>query len=285
MIRRVEIAKVPLCLLIGCSALFGYILADPHIALKALLTGIGVFVLATGAASMNSMQEYRLDGEMERTKNRPVVLGLLTVRQAAMQSIILMFIGVLLLAGATKSLMPVIMSILALALYNGVYTPLKKRTVLAIIPGALCGALPPYIGWLAGGGEAGSYTAALLVVLFVLWQVPHFGLIMLVFKEDYESSNRPNLLRLLSESKLKRILVTWVGALVAVMLLFLTLQPYLGSFIRTLIVLNCCLLLAVFIYYFSIRKNNNYRFLFIILNLALFFHMLFLAIGRLIVMR
>ncbi len=280
MIYRIDLAKVPLCLLIGCATLFGYILADPVIAQRMFLTGFGIFVLATGAATLNSLQEYRLDGEFERTKNRPLPQGLLPPREAASQALLLLFVGLVVLFVATNTVLPVLTAVFAVILYNGVYTPLKKKTVLAIIPGAICGALPPYIGWLGGGGGAVSYTAALLIALFVLWQVPHFWLVLLAFKEDYERSRLPNLLKQFREASMKRFLVTWIGALVSVMLLFLILPTPLAWYLRILIILNGCLLLFIFTYGLAIRKTSNYRFLFIALNSALFLHMLIIAVGR-----
>jgi protoheme IX farnesyltransferase len=278
--HRLALAKVPLCLLIGCSAFFGYILADPILARGTLYTSLGIFILATGAATLNSLQEYRLDGEFERTRNRPLPKGLLPPRQAGTQALVLLFIGLLILFAGTKTILPVLAAVLAVILYNGVYTPLKKKTVLAILPGAICGALPPYIGWLGGGGGAISYTAALLIVLFVLWQVPHFWLVLLNFKKDYLRSRLPNLLKQFRENSLKRFLVTWIGALVLVMLMFLTLPFSLGWSFRIVIIVNGCLLFVVFTYGLVIGKTCNYRILFIVLNFALFLHMLALSAGR-----
>ncbi len=277
---RFDLAKVPLCLLIGCSTVFGYILADPIISLRTIFTGFGIFILATGAATLNSWQEYRLDGQFERTKNRPLPKGLLTSQQAKKQGLLLLFVGMVILFAVIKTTLPLLVAGCAVIFYNGIYTPLKRLTVLAIVPGALCGALPPYIGWLGGGGAAFSYTAALILALFILWQVPHYWLVLLSFKEDYERSPLPSLLKQFRETSLKRFLVTWVSALVFVMLLFLTLPVPLGCCFQLLIIVNGCQLLVVFCYGLAIRKNSNYRFLFIMLNIGLFLHMLMLAAGR-----
>lgn len=279
MSRRLVLAKVLLCLLIGCSTLFGSVLADPIIVPRTFFISFGIFVLATGAATLNSLQEYRLDGELERTRNRPLPKGLVPPRQAGIQALVLLFVGLLILFVATKTFLPVLAAVFAVILYNGVYTPLKKTSVLAIIPGAICGALPAYIGWLGGGGGTVSYTAALLIVLFVLWQVPHFWLVMLTFKEDYERSSFPNLLKQFQEDSLKRFFVTWIGALVSVMLMFLTLPFPLGRCFRAVIIVNGCLLLVAFTYGLAIRKTSNYRILFFVLNFALFLHMVVLAAG------
>lgn len=197
-----------------------------------------------------------------------------------MQALVLLFIGLGILFTACRILLPTLVAVCAVFLYNGVYTPLKKKTVLAIIPGTICGALPPYIGWLGGGGKAVGFTAALLIVLFVLWQVPHFWLVLLTFREDYARSELPNFLKQFREDSLKRFFATWIGALATVMLMFLILPFPLGWSFRVIIIANACLLPGAFFYGLAIRKTSNYRRLFIVLNLALFLHMATLAAGR-----
>ncbi len=281
-IRRLSLAKAPLCLLIGCSTLFGYILADAVITQRTFLSSFGIFILATGAATLNSLQEYHLDGEFERTKNRPLPKGLMQPYQAGVQAGILLLTGLVVLFAANETLLPVFAAIFAVILYNGVYTPLKKKSILAIIPGAFCGALPPYIGWLSGGGGVVNYTAILLIVLFVLWQIPHYLLVLLAFKSDYEKSSLPNFLKQLKEDRLKRLFVPWIGALVLVMFMFLTVPFPLGIVFRATIIVNGGLLLIIFAYGLAIQKQSNYRFLFIVLNFALLLHMIILAMGRIL---
>lgn len=280
--RRCGLAKVPLCLLVGCSTVFGYILADPVVTPRTFFAGCGIFVIAAGAATLNSLQEYRLDGQLGRTKNRPLPQGLLTPAEAGLQALMLLFIGLGILFTANRTFLPPLVAVCAVFLYNGVYTPLKKKTALAIIPGAICGALPPYIGWLGGGGKAVGFTAALLIVLFVLWQVPHFWLVLLTFKEDYAGSDLPNFLKQFREDSLKRFFVTWIGSLVTVMLMFLILPFPLHWSFRAIIIGNAGLLLGAFLYGLAMRKMSDYRLLFIVLNLALFFHMAALATGRIL---
>ncbi len=277
---RLQLAKVQLCLLIGCSTSFGFILAEPIIKDATLLCGCAVFILAMGAATLNSRQEYRLDRELLRTSNRPLPKGVLTPRQAGWQALFLCLVGLLLLFMSTGTIWPLITAILAVFIYNGLYTPLKEKTVLAIIPGAVCGALPPYIGWLSGGGEAFSYPALLLFALFVLWQIPHFWLVLLNFKAEYAASSLPHFLQLFDEDTLKRLFITWLGGLVLIMMLFLSLPFPLSFFWRAMIVVNGCLLLGAFIYGLVLSKRTIYRILFIILNVALFVHMVILTVGR-----
>lgn len=279
---RFRLAKGGLCLLIGGSTLFGYILAFPAFSFQMVAVACSVFLLATGAATLNSLQECRLDGDMERTRNRPLPLGLLTPKQAAIQAALLLLAGCAVLYLASEALLPLLVGIAAVGLYNAIYTPLKTKTVLAIIPGAVCGALPPYIGYLAGGGAPVSFSAALMLTLFILWQVPHFWLVLLSCSDDYigMSSRLPNLLGQFKENRLKRFFVTWIGALGLVMLLFIVLPLALSEFFRLAIVLNGCLMFLVFIYGLAIREEPNYRLLFTLLNIFLVTHMVFVATGR-----
>lgn len=277
---RFRLAKVPLCLLIGCSTIFGYILADPYLKQQTFLSGFGIFTLATGAASLNSLQEYRLDAQLKRTKNRPLPMGELSLVQAGVQAFGLLILGLVILFAVTNRVLPVLFAGIAVLLYNALYTPLKKKTILAILPGAICGSLPPYIGWLGGGGQAVSFSGALLIVLFILWQVPHFFLVLLTFQNDYQKSSLPSLLKMFRESTLKRFFVTWIGALVLIMFLFLTLPFPLSVAFQTAIIFNGSLLLLVFSCGLAIPACLNYRMLFMVLNIALFMHMMIIAAGR-----
>jgi len=275
-----QLAKVPLCLLIGCSALFGNLLANPLISLETFLVGTGVFILSTGAATLNSIQEYRHDGEMERTKIRPLPQGLVTLGKASIQAVILLSIGLAILSTVSGSFAPLVVAAGAVVLYNGFYTPLKRKSVLAIVPGAVSGAMPPYIGWLAGGGDAVGFGAGLLVALFVLWQIPHFWLVLLVHKEDYLSSCLPHLLESFEEKTLKRFFGTWIGGLAIVMLMFTVLPYNFGNSVRSAAIANSLVLTLIFLYELAGRKKSNYKLLFLSLNGVLFLHMVIFSAGR-----
>ncbi len=281
MIARLKLAKAPLCLLIGGAALFGAILADPGISWQRLLAVGGIFLVAAGAASLNSLQEHRLDAKMGRTKDRPLPTGQLTLGQAGWQAIFLLLCGLLLVA-KTAGALPALMTVSAVILYNGLYTPMKTVSILAIIPGAICGALPAYIGWLAAGGEGCGFTPILLFALFILWQIPHFWLILLSYQEDYVAGDLPNLLCRLQETTLKRLFITWIGALALIMLMFAALAQPIANVARYGVVINGLCLLGMFFLWLRVLKGNDYRLLFIVLNCALMIHMVVLAVGRIV---
>jgi protoheme IX farnesyltransferase len=280
LLARLRLSKGLLCLFIGGATFFGAILADPVVSLRLAGVAGAVFLVASGAASLNSLQEQQLDGEMIRTRNRPMPAGMLTPRQAGSQAIILIAAGLLMIVATTAEFLPAALTGIAVVLYNGVYTPLKKRTILAIVPGAICGAMPAYIGWLAGGGGWAAFPAILLFATFVLWQVPHFWLVLLIYQEDYAAASLPNLLKEVQEDSLRRFFIPWIGALASMMLMFAALPYPLPPAARGALILNALLLPAVFFRRLRLGKTSNYRLLFVVLNGALVLHMVLLGAGR-----
>ena len=190
---RFQLAKIRLCLLIGLSALFGFLMAAGELSVLGILLAIGIFLLAMGGATLNSWQERALDSRMQRTRKRPMAVGEFSSRQAFIQASLLIVGGWLILAG-TASFSVALFALTGLVIYNMVYTPLKRKSQLAIFPGAVCGAIPPCVGWLGGGGSLYDYHFWLLFGLFFLWQMPHFWLVMMMHQKDYIKGPYPSLL-------------------------------------------------------------------------------------------
>ena len=144
----------------------------------------GVFCLACGAATGNSLQEIEIDRLYARTCRRPLVTGRLSVKEAQCVCCTLIVIGLVVLWGASAGYWPALLGLLALAVYNGLYTPLKQHSSFALLPGGFAGALPPLIGWTAAGGAVFSSPSWLLFSLFFLWQIPHFFLVYFRHRRD-----------------------------------------------------------------------------------------------------
>ena len=272
------VAKIPLCLLVSFSALFGYVFAAEDLVMEAFYVFAAVFLLSCGAASLNSYQERYADGLMSRTRKRPLVQGQLPAGLAALQSIFLLsagLVGLFLLAGLPAFLA----GFIGVFLYNIIYTKLKPLTLYAIVHGAVCGAMPPYIGWLAAGGAPFSVRAFLPVLLLFFWQIPHFFLVLLRHKPDYTGNVAPNMLSYLPEQALRRIFLPWVAALVTTMITFSVVPSMLGSWERFIIVGNGVILLGVFYYQMLCSSQPDYTLLFRHLNLSLFLLMLIICVG------
>lgn len=276
---HIQIAKVPLCLLVAFSALFGFFLAPTHKYGDGLLTFIAVFLLACGAASLNSLQEHQVDRLLLRTRERPIARGVIAPQHALLQAAMLLGAGFAILYGGYPSLGPLAVGVAAVILYNFIYTPLKHKTAWALVPGAICGALPPYIGWLAGAGSVVSPVILTVAALLVVWQIPHFWLVVLVNKADYLSSSLPSLIKLLPERSLRLVSLVWVGALVTIIHVLLVLPMLLPVSIKWIVSISSFIVLAVFVLQMGFRTNPAYRFLFILLNGFIFLVMLLLSIG------
>lgn len=266
------IAKVPLCSLVAFSAFFGNLYAWQQIQDQALLIFFGVLLLACGCASLNSYQERIHDSFLERTRSRPLVQKSVSTPHAVIQALFLLSIGLLIILYFSNTI-AFLAGICGIIIYNFVYTILKSKSVYAIVPGAIAGAIPPYIGWLAAGESPFSQRAMLLILLLIFWQIPHFFLVLLNHRADYSQCISPNLLRYLSVPALKRIFLPWITALAITMIIFCLVPPEIGAGGKLLILLNCVVLLAIFYYQMLRQKEPKYKFLFQILNGSLLLFM------------
>jgi heme o synthase len=277
-----RLAKLPLAAFIALSTFFGAIVAAGRPTLEIVAVVFGVLLVACGGATLNSLQERTLDSTMQRTRERPLPAGQVRPRRALWQALLLIAAGLLLEAAACEDHWLLLLTATAVVFYNGVYTPLKTRSILAIIPGLISGALPPYIGWIGGGGEFLAFPAILLIILLVLWQVPHFHLILLANQEDYHASPLPHLLRRLSEAGLRRLFIPWVGSLACAMMMFAVLPHAMTNSYRIAVVANALLLVLCFLQLGRVATGKRYRYLFLCMNIFFMLHMGIVATGRML---
>ena len=181
----VALGKPRVLLLVLASTLAGYFVAlegPPDLA-RVIHVVIGTFMAAAGTLALNQYVERDVDALMERTRRRPLPDGRLQPLE------VLLFAGVLTSAGVTYLAVSVGIAMAGLTLattilYLGAYTPLKTRSALCMLVGAVPGALPPVTGWLAARGELGLGAAMLFAIVF-LWQLPHTLAIALLYRDDY----------------------------------------------------------------------------------------------------
>jgi protoheme IX farnesyltransferase len=152
-------------------------------ALALVNTIIGTGLIASASAALNQWFEREADRKMRRTEKRPLPSGALTPRSAFWFAIALAAAGFALLALAVN-LLSGLLGIATLLSYCLIYTPLKQRTSICTIVGALPGAMPPMIGYAAASGKLTPEAWALFAILF-LWQFPHFLAIAWMYREDY----------------------------------------------------------------------------------------------------
>ena len=186
-----ELTKIRITIFVTITMLFGFISAAGGINFTAIVPTLGILFLACGSAAINHYQERKTDALMSRTKNRPLPAGKITPVSAILIALILLVSGsVLLYFGA--GLLGMGLGLLNLIWYNGIYTPLKKINPLSIIPGSLVGAIPPAVGWVAGGGSIFDPQILIIATFFFIWQIPHFWLLLLVLDKDYQKAGFPD---------------------------------------------------------------------------------------------
>jgi len=157
--------------------------------LKLVEAIVGTALVAGGAAGLNQVYERETDGLMWRTRKRPVAAGRLTVKESTLFSLALSAAGLAMLA-TSANLLAAGLALLTLISYNVVYTPMKRRSQLATLVGAVPGALPPMIGWAAAQGRLTPEAWALFAIVFV-WQIPHFMAIAWLYRDDFRRAGFP----------------------------------------------------------------------------------------------
>ncbi len=180
-----ELAKIRLASLVTVTAAVGFVMAAPGpVHLWTLFaTALGTLLAAAGAMALNELLEVREDARMRRTMHRPLPAGTITPRHALVFGVGVAAAGLgelALFANAVTALL----GLTVVVIYTLVYTPLKRRSPLCTLAGAVCGAIPPMMGWTATGAAL-SFGAWLLAGALFLWQIPHFLALAWLYREDY----------------------------------------------------------------------------------------------------
>jgi len=187
------LTKPRLNFLVVASSAAGYYLGAPGspdlIAMAQAVAGTAL--VAGGAAALNQVAERDTDAIMRRTRQRPVPDGRVPAGDARAFGIVLSAAGLALLA-LRSGWLSALLALATVFIYIFVYTPMKRRTPLATLIGAVPGALPPVIGWTASHGAVAPGGAALFAIVF-LWQVPHFMAIAWLYRDDYGKAGFPML--------------------------------------------------------------------------------------------
>jgi protoheme IX farnesyltransferase len=217
----VMLAKLRVNALVVFTTAGGYYMAGQDDAgmVKLAWTCFGTTLVASGAAAWNQVLEWDTDRLMPRTRLRPVADGRISVRSGASIGAALAGLGLWVLA-MTSNLVATLVALATLASYVFLYTPLKRRTSLATIVGAVPGALPPLIGWAAATGSVSGIEPWSLFLIGFFWQLPHVLAVSWMYRDDYRAAGIPVLPALDATGGLTgRQMVLWAAALVPVSLL------------------------------------------------------------------
>ena len=180
-----ELLKFRLSFLVAFSCGFGYVLASMEVNWVTLaMLFLGGFLLSGSSVIINQIIEKDLDRLMVRTMNRPLPTYRVSVNEASTVAICCLLAGVAILMLYTNVL-TTILSVVSMILYGFVYTPLKRVGPVAVFVGAIPGALPPLLGWVAATGSI-SHEALIIFGIQFIWQFPHFWAIAWVSDDDYK---------------------------------------------------------------------------------------------------
>lgn len=277
-----ELSKVRITFAVSLTTITGYVLASGQFDIGLILPTLGIFLLACGSSALNHYQEKDKDALMERTKGRPIPSGRISANGALIFSLILS-IGGSALVYIGSGMLALQLALLALIWYNAIYTPLKKKTAFAVVPGSVIGSLPPLVGWVAGEGSLADPRALIIAFFFFIWQVPHFWLLLLKYGKEYEKAGYPSLTNIYSEKQIKFTTFIWTMATVVTALML----PVFGI-INTVFFSIGILIVSVWLIYIFIallkgnQESFNPGFYFMRINYFVLFIILFLSIDSVI---
>jgi protoheme IX farnesyltransferase len=182
----VELTKPRMSVLVLFTVAVGALLAEGTMPSAVVLfhTLLGTALVAAGATTLNQYLERHLDAQMRRTENRPLPSGRVQPAEALVMGIVLGLAGVAYLAIQLMQPWAALIAAITFASYVFVYTPLKQRTPLNTLFGAIPGALPPMIGWAAIRGTLNWEALSVFLIVF-FWQLPHFYAIAWIYRADY----------------------------------------------------------------------------------------------------
>lgn len=181
-----EITKLRLSVSVVFSSVAGYLLGAATIDFYVLfLLCVGGYCMVGASNVFNQIIEKDLDALMERTKNRPLPAGHMSVRWAFVLAIVLTLLGIAVLYAINP--VTAMFAAISIFMYVSLYTPLKTKTPLSVFVGAFPGAIPFMLGWVAATGEFGIEPGTLFMVQF-FWQFPHFWAIGWFLFDDYKKA-------------------------------------------------------------------------------------------------
>jgi protoheme IX farnesyltransferase len=184
------ITKAGLAVSVVFSSIAGFVLGLPEFHTSdffiLLKLAVGGYCMVGASNAFNQVIEKDIDALMDRTKNRPIPSGKMSINIAIAIALLLTIIGIVLLY--TINPKTAMFGAISIFLYTSLYTPLKTVTSLSVFVGAFPGAIPFMLGWVAASGEFGIEAGTLFLIQF-FWQFPHFWAIGWFLYEDYEKAS------------------------------------------------------------------------------------------------
>jgi heme o synthase len=203
------LSKLKIMIPVSLTGFTGYFAFSPYFSANLILVSLGILMLAISASVLNQVQEISFDQRMPRTCNRPLPSKRITPLNA------IFFFGIVLISGTSLilsagNIAAALTGLFTIFWYNVIYTYSKRLTAFAVVPGALTGALPPMIGWVAAGG--GFFDKPIIFIGFLIFigQIPHFWLLILKYGDEYRKAGFPALTEVLDKEQISRLTFIWI---------------------------------------------------------------------------
>ncbi len=262
-----RLGKVTISVPVALTGFLGYFLYKPELDRGAVLTIFGVFLLSLASGSINQIQERKTDALMKRTAGRPIPAGTISLRSAILFSILCALMGTTLLM-LTGYALAAALGLFTLAWYNLVYTPLKRITAFAVLPGALIGALPPLIGWAAAGGDPLDMEILTVAFLLFVGQMPHYWLLLLKIGTEFRDAGMPVITSLFDPRQIRNLSFIWIAA-TGVIVMMLPATPIIKNRGISLILIAAAVLFLIRMFQLTYRGDliKHWKKAFITVNL------------------
>jgi protoheme IX farnesyltransferase len=280
--KYLTLGKVTITLPVALTGFLGYFMAQPSFGFHALYAVLGIFLLGSASAALNQVQERHIDARMPRTANRPIPTGAISLTGAILFTVICTATGtgLLLLTGYPLA---AALGLFTLVWYNLVYTPLKRVTAFAVLPGALIGALPPLIGWTAAGGDPLDMEIVAVAFLLFVGQMPHFWMLMLKLGNQYHQAGLPVITSLFDHRQIRNISFVWFAAS-GVCVLALPATPIMKHQAMSIVLIVAAVIFMARMFLLSYRGNlvEHWKKAFITVNLFYLLIILVLLADRML---
>lgn len=219
LVSLLQLGKIKISIPVALTGFLGYYRASGSLDEDFLFTFFGILFMSMGSSTFNHVQERNTDRLMERTAARPIPSGKISPRQALLAGALfsLSGIGLLLLTG---SVLAAGIGCFTLIWYNAVYTPLKRITPFAVLPGAIIGALPPMIGWTAAGGSLLDPEILLISFFLFIGQMPHYWLLLMKIGDQFKTAGLPVITEIFSRPQLRNLSFIWIFAAAVSVMIF-----------------------------------------------------------------
>ena len=260
-----DLAKYKLSAAVTLSTVTGYFLSGNQIDNTIFIVAAGVFFLSSGSASMNQYTEREADSIMNRTSKRPLPAMRITGKNALLASLLFFMAGSILLL--INGLIPFLLGIFNVFLYNVIYTKLKRITPLSIIPGSLVGAIPPLIGFAASGSSFPNTGIIGFSLFMFLWQLPHFWLIIIKYGDEYNAAGFATITKYLNDKQIRNFIFFWVLFSSGLIFLFFIISEIPGKALPGLfLILNVTFILLFHRLLFARKYKGQIKGAFILIN-------------------